>query len=257
MVMQRVAERCDLPPLPAVAIRALAIVRDPEARVEDLAEVVSTDGALAARVLRIAGSVAYAQRQPPRTLTEAIRRLGFQTLRRLVVAASCRQVFARNDAVAEALWGHGLATALAADELAVIDGEARGGISFLAGLLHDIGRQVLYLAEPERYVAVATLGLDAERDAFGMTHAEAGGGLAAHWGLEDELADAVLQHHDPGASSLALRVQRADRIAAATGYPSTVSEAEAVEELSADSDDLLAVSEHVASVFDRERALFD
>jgi HD-like signal output (HDOD) protein len=238
-------------------MRAMALVRDPEARVEDLSAVVSSDGALAVRVLRIAGSVAYAQRQPPRTLVEAIRRLGFQTLRKIIVAASCRQVFAASDPVAEALWAHALATGLAADELAVIDGEPRGGQSFLAGLLHDIGRQVLYLADSARYLQVAGAGVDAERGTFGMTHAEVGGGLALHWGLEEELADAILQHHDASGSPLALRIQRADQIAAATGYPSLVADTEPVEELPLENDDLLAVSEHVAGVFDRERALFD
>jgi len=256
-IMREVAQRCDLPPLPAVAMRAMALVRDPEVRVEDLSSVVSSDGALAARVLRIAGSIAYAQRQPPRTLNEAIRRLGFQALRKIIVAACCRQLFSKEDPIAEALWAHALATALAADELGVIDGEPRGGLSFLGGLLHDLGRQVLHLAEPERYIAVAPGGIDAERERFGMTHMEVGGGLAYHWDLEDELAEAILRHHDEAPSPLALRIRRADRIAAATGYPSIVSEGETVEELPVDNDDLLAVSEHVAGVFDRERSLFD
>ena len=64
----RVAEECDLPPLPAVASRAMALARDPEVKADELARVVQTDAAIAARVLRIAGSAIYARRTPPRSL---------------------------------------------------------------------------------------------------------------------------------------------------------------------------------------------
>ncbi|MFN8544014.1 MAG: HDOD domain-containing protein [Candidatus Binatia bacterium] len=251
------AERCDLPSLPAVATRAMALARDPEASVEDMAKVVATDGPLAARVLRISGSVVYAQRQPPRSLLEAVRRLGFQTLRKILIAASCRQAYRVEDPVGEQLWVHALATALAADELAVLDGEPRGGLSFVAGLLHDMGRLVFHVADPSVYARIAQFDEAAERASFGLTHAEVGGALAFHWGLEDELAEAILQHHGNQPPPLAVRLMVADRIAHATGYPSGAGEAEPVATLSTESDDLLAVSEHLAGVFDRERALFD
>ena len=64
----RVAATCDLPPLPAVAMRAMRLARDPDAKADDLARVVSTDAAIAARVLRIARSAIYVRRNAPRTL---------------------------------------------------------------------------------------------------------------------------------------------------------------------------------------------
>ena len=88
----RVAETCDLPPLPAVALRAMRLARDPDAKADDLARVVSTDTAIAARVLRIARSAIYVRRSAPRTLREAIMTVGFHALRKILVAASARSI---------------------------------------------------------------------------------------------------------------------------------------------------------------------
>src|SRR4051794_22763830 len=58
-VFAHVAQTCDLPPLPAVAARALTLARDPNTKADELSRLVMTDAALAARVLKIAQSVVY------------------------------------------------------------------------------------------------------------------------------------------------------------------------------------------------------
>jgi HD-like signal output (HDOD) protein len=50
-LFNKVSESCDLPPLPAVAVRAIALARDPNVGADQLVRVVSTDAALAARVV--------------------------------------------------------------------------------------------------------------------------------------------------------------------------------------------------------------
>src|SRR6266478_3428607 len=80
----RIAETCDLPPMPAAAARALRLVRDPDTTTDELAKVVLIDPALAARVLTMSRSVLYLRRTPPKTLREAIMTVGFQGLRRIL-----------------------------------------------------------------------------------------------------------------------------------------------------------------------------
>lgn len=92
-LFDRIAERCDLPPLPAVAARALELVRAPDTKADDLAHLVSTDTAIAARVLRISRSVVYARRKMPRTLHKAIATVGFEALRQILVVASARNAY--------------------------------------------------------------------------------------------------------------------------------------------------------------------
>jgi len=208
-----------LPPLPAVAVRAIALARDPNVSSDQLVRVVATDAALAARVVSIARSVRYMRREPPRTLDGAIQTVGFQALRRILIAASARAAYRADDAIAQTLWEHALATALTADELARLAGEARGGNSFIAALLHDIGKLVLHLSDNERFVALDHDAEAREHEIFGVTHDQVGACLAEHWGLEDEVVWAILSHHHaPADVKLAQRIELADRIACQIGF---------------------------------------
>jgi putative nucleotidyltransferase with HDIG domain len=250
----RVAATCDLPPLPAVAARAIRLARDPDARAEDLARVVETDATIAARVLRISRSTLYLRRQPPRTLRDAVLAVGFEGVRKILIAASLRCAYRADDPVASVLWGHALATALAADELGRIDRQVRGGDAFIAGLLHDVGRLVLHLADPEAY---ARLGHEdaVEERVFGVSHAAVGGCLAEQWNLELEVVEAITFHHAPAGSRLAEQIATADRIAHEIGFGSFTGSA--LPEEIAGTCEREAVGTHVWKLLAAERALFD
>ena len=250
----RVAETCDLPPLPAVALRAMRLARDPDAKADDLARVVSTDAAIAARVLRIARSAIYARRQAPRTLRDAIMTVGFHALRKILVAASARSIYRADDAVAGALWEHALATALVADELSRAAGEAAGGEGFIAGLLHDVGRLVFHLADPAAYAALGHADEHHEQEVFGVTHAAVGGCLAEQWGLEDDVVEAILFHHTPGGARIGERIAAADRIAHEIGFGSVEG---VVGPERSEGDDGEELCQRIAQVMAAERTLFD
>jgi HD-like signal output (HDOD) protein len=256
-LFNKVSESCDLPPLPAVAVRAIALARDPNVGSDQLVRVVSTDGALAARVVSIARSVRYLRREPPRSLDAAIQTVGFQALRRILIAASARAAYRVDDAVAHALWEHALATALAADELAQLAGEPRGGDSFIAGLMHDIGKLVLHLSDNRNFAALDHDDEGREQEIFGVTHEQVGACLAEHWGLEDAVVWAILSHHRaPVESKLAQRIQLADRIACRIGYGCTRA-AETVEPIELPTAHSLdEVTDRISASFEAERTLF-
>lgn len=251
-----VAQKCDLPPFPKVAARALSLSQDPTARTDDVVRVVAADPALAARVLRISNSVVYMKHDPPRTVRDAIVTVGFNTLRTILVAASARSIYRANDPMAERLWSHALATAMAADELRD-PREPAGGTDFIAGLLHDIGKLIFHMTDP---TALARLGYAEEareREVFGVTHAVVGGVLADMWGVPRGVADAIMEHHIRPACGLAGRIARADWMAHSIGFGSVAEEMAPPETIEQTTVDLTAVASRVATAFAAERAFFD
>ena len=255
-VFNHIAETCDLPPMPAAASRALRLARDPDTTTDALARVVLTDPALAARVLTMSRSVLYLRRTPPRSLHEAIITVGFQGLRRILMAASARSAYSADDATAQRLWAHSLATALAADELAKPHAGDKsapgGGDAFIAGLLHDVGRLIFHLGDPKVYAQLGLFDVAKETQLFGATHDVVGACVADVWEFDAAIVEAILGHHGANASPLAAIVARADRIATSIGYGSIVTGGAV--ELGDESPELV---ELVCTLFETERALFD
>lgn len=252
-----IATSCDLPPLPAAAARALSLARDPNSSAEDLARVVGTDPALAARVLAMSRSVTYLRRQPPRTLQEAINTVGLRALRRILIAASARAAYRADDRVAQSLWAHSLATGLAADELGKSMAGVAAGDAFIAGLLHDIGKLVLHIANPVAFATLGTFDEANERKLFGATHAEIGGRLAEKWGLEPDIVQGIREHHGAETSAIGTCVARADRLAVEMGYGSRANADGSGEAPIPIEDDLVETADRVRALFESERHLFD
>jgi putative nucleotidyltransferase with HDIG domain len=254
----QVAEDCDLPPLPEVAARALALTRDPRTSLPDVARLVADDAAIAARVLKMSRSAVYVgRRQPPRTVEEAISTIGMNAVRRVLVAASAHAVHLTGNEVGQALWNHALATALAADELARLSGQPSGGEEFIAGLLHDVGRLVCHLADRTTYATLGHFDEAGEKARYGASHPVVAAALVDRWGLEMTVVKAIIEHHSspvyPGPGG---RLAQADWVAHRIGYGATEGDIPDLEIVDSARVDLDALSERVAEAFEQERAFF-
>jgi len=215
----------ELPPLSVPRLRALQLLSDPASDAEQLGAVVESDPALTAAVLRAANAAAFAGVSRIRAAREAIVRIGFDEMRRIVLGAVVEETF---DSVAFAgintteLWRHLLATALVADREARRSG--RQSEAFTAGLLHDIGRLAMASFDPDRYARVVELaqrGVDASRAEyflFGADHAAWGVRVGWEWRLPSEIVDAIAGHHDPATPDPVARAVRSGRrVASALG----------------------------------------
>jgi putative nucleotidyltransferase with HDIG domain len=200
----------DLPALPSVVIDLIAAFGRDDIDVTTLADKMSMDQGMAAKILRIANSSFYGLAGKVKTVRQAVLVLGFDNARALAVASQVIDHFggAHRARVAE-FWRHSIATAVCARSLARHAGLDHDA-AFIAGLLHDIGRLVLAVGFPDEYARVldacaadeATLGA-AELRILGVDHERVGQMLAEAWKFPPVIRRAIGNHHGPAGADLA------------------------------------------------------
>jgi len=198
-LMKRSAVR--VPTCPTTALKLRSVMENAEHEVRDVVDVVKTDPALAAAVLRVANSVYFQRGQAATTVKAAVQRVGEKELERLALAAGLARELLREGPLAQvrrAIWHDAMTSAVACEALA----RTRPGIppdeAFLVGLLHDVGRLVAVgaieqiIAEHPTMSARSTEDWD---DVVERYHVELGLVLAARWALPDVVSDVISQHH--------------------------------------------------------------
>lgn len=186
-------------------------------------------------MLKLVNSAFYGFPGKINTITHAIVILGFNTVKNIVLTAS---VFDRlkDDAGnsyfdIEKLWMHSIGTGVIAREIASKLKSRCLEESFLAGLLHDIGKVILFKFLEDEFRQVVAhqkehdcLLIDAEKKIIKITHSEIGGWLAQKWKLPADLRNAIKYHHNPsfaeGYEILTSIIHVSDILARAIGYGS-------------------------------------
>lgn len=220
-----------LPPLPAAVERLLALSREPEVDFRKVIQVIESDPALTARMLRAANSAFYGVSRRVQTVQQAIVLLGHEAVINLALGISVlnlkRNLLKQWPGDPSAFWRHSITVALLARELARALHCANSEEAFVAGLLHDIGKLVLlthYGVVYAQALLAARQGPEPlhvlERELFEVDHAVAGYALCLHWHLPDTLAQAVAEHHaeqPPATRTTAELVYEANELAKRLG----------------------------------------
>jgi putative nucleotidyltransferase with HDIG domain len=203
----------NLPPFPPVACKALTLLRRENVPFGEVGDVLKTDAALSAEVLRLANSASGGARYRVNSILQALALVGVQRVASLLVTLSLSKMIRRAGAAKTIRnsWRHSLATALAAKEFASSFG-SEPEEAYLAGLFHDLGRLALLVLEPGLYDQIISQDGDVrelEWAHFGMDHCEAGAWLIEKWKLPRIFANVARYHHDPklDANNLTMVVQ--------------------------------------------------
>jgi HD-like signal output (HDOD) protein len=200
----------ELSSLPQVHVRLEEAINNPKKSMADIAKIIRDDPGLTARLLRMVNSGFYSFPSRIETVTQAVTIVGTQQLSALALATSVMRMFRGipGDLVnMESFWRHSVACGVAARTLATYRREPNPERYFIGGILHDIGRLVMYTRiadECREALALAdTVGgllYDAEFQVLGFTHAVVGGELLQAWKLPASLEESVMYHHNPGAA---------------------------------------------------------
>jgi putative nucleotidyltransferase with HDIG domain len=220
-----------LPTLPTSYQKLVEVLRSPNSSIEDVADIISTDPAMTARLLKLVNSAYFGLQKPVADVGRAGALLGLDRIMALVLGqgifSDCEAPKVAGFSM-EALWQHSVTTAAAAHRIAQAEKLDRDMVAaaFLAGMLHDIGKLVLAMGLPEQYAKVleqAASGRPGELQQMEMlelraSHTDVGAYLVGLWGLPNTIAEAIAYHEDPsqsrsGAFGLPAIVHAADRMA--------------------------------------------
>lgn len=199
--VRKAIEKLDsLSTIPVVLNRILQITGNPDSSPEDLYDVISRDPAIAARVIKIANSPFFGHPGKVGGIDQAIMLLGYEHIRNIAVSVSVVSMFSkRGDMNLRNFWAHSFEVAFIAAYIADSVTMVSSQTAFLAGLLHDIGRLILYKLYRDKYRS--TLGtddlLEKETGVFGCDHAEAGSWFAVKNKFPVEQVLAIQYHHAP------------------------------------------------------------
>ena len=202
-----VRESPTLASLPMIYTRLTEAIDNPRASTMQIADIIASDSALTARLLRLVNSAFYAFSSRIDTVQQAVLLIGTQPIRDLALATSVLSVFPgipRELVSMQSFWEHSITTGVTARLLASYRNERRAERFFVAGILHEIGRLLLFALRPDAARAALTRSrtegeplVVAEHAAFGFDHGEAGGAILEAWKLPEDLQAIVRCHHAP------------------------------------------------------------
>ncbi len=213
--LQQVLESPRLPSLPAVAIRIIDLVQQPDVTVAELADAIAVDPALAGKVLKTANSPMYAQARGISRLRDAVMLLGLRTVKTLALGFSLidqLKMEGHGGFDHKRFWEQSLYAATAARTIAKRSGLPDPEEAFLGGLMQGLGVLACQQSLGEEYVAIYNeAGFDMtrlrelEQATFGFDHITVSAALAARWNFPESLAACLVHASEPEQAPAAAR----------------------------------------------------
>lgn len=193
--------------LPDIFHEIVEAVKSPKTSAMSIAEIIGKDPGLASKLLRLVNSAFYGFESRVDTLDRAVAIVGTEQIANLAMGMSVISVFKGipPDFVdMHSFWEHSLAVGVISRLLGVHRKISLRERLFVAGLLHDLGKLVIYknyLEQAETLMARARDSskplIELEKEAWGFTHAELGQILLETWRIPESIKNTVALHHTP------------------------------------------------------------
>lgn len=200
-----IRNKIELPSLPVIFNQINEAIADPRSSAIYVANIISKDSSLSARLLKIANSAFYSFPSGIDTISRAVAIIGTKELSTIALGACALSMF--KDIPADLIdmrsfWEHSIACGIIARVISSHKENTTTERFFLAGLLHDIGRLTIFKCLPVQakeslLKAKRTNSLlhRAEKEVMGFSHSLIGGMLLKEWKLPVTLEDSVRYHH--------------------------------------------------------------
>jgi HD-like signal output (HDOD) protein len=201
---QLFASLSDLPSIPKVAQDLILQFDSPSSSLESVARNIEKDPVIAAKILRLANSARFRGARESSSIEDAALRLGFNTLRTLVLSSAVTGAFKAGPSFdLKAFWHKSFQVATLCRVLAKLCG-ADAEIAFTCGVMHNIGELLIQTGAPEiaAQINAATKRARAGQAAnetlhLGFGYPEVGAELARRWQLPQVIQQAIALQGNP------------------------------------------------------------
>ncbi len=208
-IIQKMGE---FPTLPTVYSKLLEVMADPNSSVNDVASVISYDMAATVKILKTVNSTMYGLNKKIDSLSDAILQIGYKEIKNLVIALSVIDMFSDLKSTSHFnlvdFWKHSIATGIISRYIAIKAGVKKIENFFLAGLLHDIGKIVLFKAINKEYIETLRMAslqdkflVEAENEILGTNHCKIGEYITRNWNLPESISRSIF-YHEKGESDI-------------------------------------------------------
>jgi HD-like signal output (HDOD) protein len=196
----------NLPVIPEIAIRVMNIAEDGlNISFRELENIIRVDPGLTAKILKIANSALYARQNEIKSLQIAISMLGFKNIKSLVLLVTASSFFhhAKKTKFYNDFWRHSITTAFLGKIFSLHCQKTDIAENvFSSGLLHNIGKTVLFNVDPPKYERLLVMEKEGkeptevyEEQLFGINHRKIGAELFKRWNFPDLFIDIALEHN--------------------------------------------------------------
>ena len=227
-ICEKIEKGVKLPTPPVIALKIIQTVQKDDDCLEELIDIISTDAALTAKILKITNSSFYALANKISSVERAVSILGTNLIKNIalsfVIANDFRETNQPNGFDYDYFWRRSVTSAVTANLLSQLLGTKDDDI-FVTALLHDIGVLIGYQHYRDAYLELLQRAQNdkltiaqLERLEFGFDHQQIAFALIHKWNLPEHFTQPVAFHHEPLLAPEAFRhktqiIYIADRIA--------------------------------------------
>ncbi len=196
-----------LPETPLIISELNEVIENPYASATDIAKIVNKSTSLSALLLRIVNSVFYNFPEKIDSISWAVTLIGTKEIVNLAFGISVMDVFKnipKEMIDVQSFIRHSLFCGILSRILGAHKNLVHTEQLFVSGLLHDIGRLVIYKYYPDQSMALLSLKDKLKRPLYqiehefgGIRHTHVGYYLMKKWNLPSELVDNIFYHHSP------------------------------------------------------------
>ena len=194
-----------VPAFPENVSRIQKLIANDNVQFNKVSEIVQSDPALTASLLKIVNSAQYMLSQRVSNITNAISLIGMKGLKNLLYSYGSQQIFEKNYGKMDRLWEHSFRCASYAYNIAreYKMNDIRDD-AYIGGVLHDIGKIIIYHLHPGLLEKIhdhcSDKGIDGnllENLSMGVSHTRIGSEIAGKWNFPGNIVDIIGFHHQP------------------------------------------------------------